>query len=80
MPPYRRSIASCGQARLRQIAAGIPNARLRIIERAGHNPQSERPAETLAAVADFLALRQARRGATGVVALVGSPLPARTQQ
>jgi proline iminopeptidase len=37
------------------LAAGIPNARLRIIERAGHNPQSERPAETLAAVAEFLA-------------------------
>jgi proline iminopeptidase len=37
------------------LAAGIPNARLRIIERAGHNPQSERPAETLRAVADFLA-------------------------
>jgi proline iminopeptidase len=37
------------------LAAGIPKARLRIIERAGHNPQSERPAETLAAVADFLA-------------------------
>jgi proline iminopeptidase len=37
------------------LAAGIPNARLQIIERAGHNPQSERPAETLAAVADFLA-------------------------
>jgi proline iminopeptidase len=36
------------------LAAGIPNARLRIIERAGHNPQSERPAETLAAIADFL--------------------------
>ena len=38
------------------LAAGIPNARLRIIERAGHNPQSERSAETLAAVADFLAV------------------------
>jgi pimeloyl-ACP methyl ester carboxylesterase len=37
-----------------QLAAGIPNARLRIIERAGHNPQAERPAETLAVVADFL--------------------------
>ena len=36
------------------LAAGIPNAQLRIIERAGHNPQMERPAETLAAVADFL--------------------------
>jgi proline iminopeptidase len=38
------------------LAAGIPNARLRIVERAGHNPQSERPAETLAAVAEFLAV------------------------
>jgi proline iminopeptidase len=37
------------------LAAGIPNARLRIIERAGHNPQAERPSETLAVVADFLA-------------------------
>jgi proline iminopeptidase len=37
------------------LAAGIGDARLRIIERAGHNPQTERPAETLAAVADFLA-------------------------
>jgi proline iminopeptidase len=37
------------------LAAGIPGARLRIIERAGHNPQTERTDETLAAVADFLA-------------------------
>jgi proline iminopeptidase len=37
------------------LAAGIPNARLHIIERAGHNPQSERPAETLRATSDFLA-------------------------
>ena len=37
------------------LAAGIPDARLRIIERAGHNPHAERPAETLTAVADFLA-------------------------
>jgi pimeloyl-ACP methyl ester carboxylesterase len=37
------------------LAAGIPGATLRIIERAGHNPQSERAKETLAAVADFLA-------------------------
>jgi proline iminopeptidase len=36
------------------LAAGIPDASLRIIERAGHNPQTERPQETLAAVADFL--------------------------
>jgi len=44
------------------LAAGIPNARLRIIERAGHNPQSERTDVTLAAVAGFLAdLRQPAR-------------------
>jgi proline iminopeptidase len=38
------------------LAAAIPNAQLRIIERAGHNPQTERPTETLAAIADFLAI------------------------
>ncbi|MFO7532732.1 MAG: alpha/beta hydrolase [Candidatus Limnocylindrales bacterium] len=38
------------------LAAGIRNAQLRIIERAGHNPQSERPTETLAAIGDFLAV------------------------
>jgi proline iminopeptidase len=41
------------------LAAGIPSARLHIIERAGHNPQAERPAATLAAVADFLAVAPA---------------------
>jgi proline iminopeptidase len=50
------------------LAAGIPAARLRIIERAGHNPQSERPAETLRAVADFLA---------AAPTLVTSPAPER---
>jgi proline iminopeptidase len=46
-----------------QLAAGIPNARLRIIERAGHNPHSEQPDETMKAVGDFLfetAIPQAR--------------------
>jgi proline iminopeptidase len=38
-----------------QLVAGIPDARLQIIERAGHNPQGERTAETIGAVADFLA-------------------------
>jgi proline iminopeptidase len=38
------------------LAAGIPDARLRIIERAGHNPQSERPTETLTAIGAFLAV------------------------
>jgi proline iminopeptidase len=39
----------------RQLAAGIPGARLKIIERAGHNPHDERTAEVMAAVAGFLA-------------------------
>ena len=37
-----------------QLAAGIPNARLRIIERAGHNPHDERTAEVMGAVRDFI--------------------------
>jgi pimeloyl-ACP methyl ester carboxylesterase len=36
------------------LTTGIPGARLQIIERAGHNAHSERPAEVLAAVRDFL--------------------------
>jgi proline-specific peptidase len=41
-----------------ELAAGIPNARLRIIERAGHNPDSEQPAEVMDAVRDFIGLGQ----------------------
>ena len=37
-----------------ELAAGIPHARLQIIERAGHNPHSEQPAEVMAAVRDFV--------------------------
>jgi proline iminopeptidase len=37
-----------------ELAAGIPNAQLRIIERAGHNPQQERPTEVMRAVRDFI--------------------------
>jgi proline iminopeptidase len=37
-----------------QLAAGIPRARLEIIERAGHNPQDERTAEVIRAVTDFI--------------------------
>jgi len=37
-----------------QLAAGIPNARLRIIERAGHNPHSEWPTEVIEALSDFI--------------------------
>lgn len=37
-----------------QVAAGIPGARLRIIERAGHNPHSEERERTMAEIRDFL--------------------------
>lgn len=37
-----------------QLAAGIPGAQLRIIERAGHNPHDERTDEVMDAVAEFL--------------------------
>jgi len=36
------------------LAAGIPDARLWIVERAGHNPYAERPEETMAVVGTFL--------------------------
>jgi proline iminopeptidase len=36
------------------LAEAIPGARLQIIERAGHNPQTERASETIAAVRAFL--------------------------
>ncbi|MGA7270849.1 MAG: alpha/beta hydrolase [Acidimicrobiia bacterium] len=42
-----------------QLAAGIRGARLRIIERAGHNPHSEQTEETMRAVRSFLASKQA---------------------
>jgi proline iminopeptidase len=38
-----------------QLAAGIPNARLRIIDKAGHNPHDEQRAAVMAEVRDFLA-------------------------
>ena len=38
-----------------ELAAAIPNARLVIIDRAGHNPHEEKPAETLNVVREFLA-------------------------
>ena len=36
------------------MAAGIPGAQLRIIDAAGHNPQTEQTDETMAAVRAFL--------------------------
>jgi proline iminopeptidase len=38
----------------RELAAAIPNARLQIIDGAGHNPQSEQTAQVMEAVADFI--------------------------
>jgi proline iminopeptidase len=38
----------------KQLAAGIPNSRLVLIEHAGHNPDMEQPAETLQAIRHFL--------------------------
>jgi len=37
------------------LAAGIPNARLVLVDRAGHNPQLERSAETIQAIRHFMA-------------------------
>jgi pimeloyl-ACP methyl ester carboxylesterase len=45
-----------------QLAAGIPHARLEIIERAGHNPHDERTADVMKAVTDFMAAGAAVRG------------------
>ncbi len=36
------------------LAAGIAHARLEIVERAGHNAPSERPAEVIRAIKDFM--------------------------
>ena len=38
----------------RELAAAIPRARLQIIDRAGHNPHAEQPAEVMQAVRDFI--------------------------
>ena len=38
----------------RELAAAIPHAHLRLIERAGHNPHAEQPAEVMRAIRDFL--------------------------
>lgn len=37
-----------------ELAAGIPGARLRLIERAGHDPHSEQPDAVMDAVSDFI--------------------------
>jgi proline iminopeptidase len=40
-----------------QLAAGIPNARLKLIDHAGHNPQTEQPKEVMAALREFIAAK-----------------------
>ncbi len=45
-----------------QLAAAIPNARLAIIERAGHNPHDERTADVMKAVTDFIRAAGGRPG------------------
>ena len=37
-----------------ELASGIPGARLEIIERAGHNPQAERPDDVIGALRSFI--------------------------
>ena len=37
-----------------QLAAGIPNARLHVVERSGHNPHAERTDEVMREVSRFL--------------------------
>jgi proline iminopeptidase len=56
-----------------ELAAGIPNARLRIIERAGHNPQLERPADVFEAIREFIPAHVVTPAAAGV------PVAQRTQ-
>jgi proline iminopeptidase len=37
------------------LAAGIPNSRLHLVDRAGHNPDYEQRAEVMSAVRQFIA-------------------------
>jgi proline iminopeptidase len=43
----------------RELAAGIPNAHLVLIDRAGHNPHDEQPKAVLRLIRDFLATANA---------------------
>ena len=56
MPGEREDRAAAVRARwMAELAAAIPNAHLRLIDRAGHNPHSEQTGEVLQAVEAFLA-------------------------
>jgi pimeloyl-ACP methyl ester carboxylesterase len=41
----------------RELAAGIPGARLHLVDRAGHSPHAEQTAEVMAAVRHFISAR-----------------------
>lgn len=51
------------------LAAGIPDARLQIIERAGHNPQSEQTAAVMEAVRSFLLRSATTASGSGAASL-----------
>lgn len=38
----------------RELAAGIPHARLHLVDHAGHNPHAEQAAEVMAAIRHFI--------------------------
>jgi proline iminopeptidase len=37
-----------------ELASGIPGARLRLVDRSGHNPHDEQPSEVMTAIRDFI--------------------------
>jgi proline iminopeptidase len=55
-----------------ELAAGIPNARLRIIERAGHNAHDEQPDEVIGSVRSFIS-GDAAMAAAPAAAAVDAP-------
>jgi proline iminopeptidase len=59
-----------------ELAAGIPNGQLKIIDRAGHNPQLERPNEVMAALREFIPPDAAVR--SGAVRRLSGSLATRT--
>ncbi len=54
-----------------QLASGIPDARLHLVERAGHNPHEERRAEVIQAVRDFISAGDVTRVAAAEAAAAG---------
>ncbi len=50
-----------------ELAARIPNARLVLIDRAGHNPHDEQPAQTIRAIRDFMVASEVIDEHTGTI-------------